>query len=58
MPTARLIKDQPFIHQSSLTGHWYFVQSWRDLGNDIREAHIKWDITDQIESIITAAKEG
>lgn len=52
-----LIKDRPFIEQSALTGRWYFIESWRDLGNGVREAWIKHDITDSINRIIADAKD-
>ena len=49
--TSTLVKDQPFIAQSDLTGRWYFVRSWRpdDLGNKV--AHEKFDVTEAIEAI-------
>jgi len=57
---SRLVRDQPFISRSELTGRWYFVQSWYPSGpnGQHRRAHVKHDITDEIERIIEEAKNG
>lgn len=61
MPTSRkppLVTNDPRILRSPLTNRWYIVTKWRPSGPDNIEAHTKFDVTDRVESIIAAAKEG
>lgn len=44
----------PLIRQSPLTDNWYVVTRYTQKGDHIT-AHIKYDVTDQVSAIMSAA---
>lgn len=50
---SSIVKDAPFISRGSLSGRWYFVESWRADAHGNRVAHTKHDVTDAMRSIIS-----
>lgn len=46
-----IVKDRPFVQQSMLTGRWWLVTRWRDLGNGMREATEKFPFDEAVAQI-------
>lgn len=52
---AKLVRDQPFIEEGTFSGRFYFVSSWIQHPNHVREAVEKVDVTEDIRKIVDHA---
>lgn len=49
---------KPMIMYSDMTDRWYIVTRYKDLGEGKFRAQTKYDVTDQMQEIITSIQKG
>jgi hypothetical protein len=47
---------KPLIVHSDLTGRWYVATRYKELGDGQIIASVKYDVTDEIEAILSGKK--